>query len=80
MDKINRQLAANTTALAIEETSEFKYIGQRIESRANLGYNYLKVIDDEELERCLGSFSIFEYLQYLGFIVSATIIKWTFND
>jgi len=80
MNNLIKSVIVSTTFDAIENTHEFKFIADRIKGRAGLGYNYVKIEDDEELIRCLYSFSIKDYLQYLGFSVSKTIIKWNFKN
>lgn len=78
MNSLIKSIVVSTTFNAIQNTNEFKFIVGRIEKRAELGYNYIKIDGDEEILRCLHSFSIKEYLEYLGFSTSGTIIKWSF--
>lgn len=76
MSKLSITEIKNNTIIAIENTPEYKYIMRKIKERSDLGYSYVKV-EDNELLRCINSFSISEYLQSLGYMVSNTIIRWS---
>ena len=66
------------TRISITNTEEYKYIIKRIKDRAQLGYNYVKVAGDSELYDALTKYSIFPYLQSLGYDVSYQKIEWKF--
>lgn len=63
----NKIKATVITKKAIENTEEFKYIMDRIEDRAKVGYDYV-LMDNEILTR-ICKFSIKKYLLHLGFSV-----------
>lgn len=79
MNELNINLIKNATKVAIEETTEFKYIMHRIKQRAESGYSYIYFKYDEEFLRCLNSFSIREYLSFLGYVIQDDddVIRWS---
>ena len=68
--------ASMITTRAIENTEEYKYIMRKIRGRAELGYDYIRIDGDTDLYSALVKYSIFSYLQSLGYTVSYRSITW----